>query len=269
MQRMSRADKLCDNCLRTTGRQDEGFAMFRLNPIHALLILCAAAAADEPVAPTAQAGKSKKLPVVFNDGFEDGLKAWKTTDDEFWKIVEIDRNGKKTKALRVTGKSNYEPPVRSPHSIAWLKDKYVGDFVLTVKAENTNYKAGGHRDLCLFWGRQDASHFYYVHFGATADPHSCQVFIVNDKPRTKITVKEAKGTLWGENRQWHTLRVERSVRDGTIKVYFDDMKKPHMTAKDNTFRWGQVGIGTFDDNGNYDDFELRGAEVKPARATPK
>ena len=176
--------------------------------------------------------KPSPLPIIHKDDFERGIKAWQTTDDAFWKIIECERDGKQTKALRVTGKSKYKPPVRSPHSIAWLKDKYVSDFVLTVRAENTNYKAGGHRDLCLFWGRQDASHFYYVHFGATADPHSCQIFIVDGKPRTKITVDEVKGTPWGEGREWHTLRVVRSVKDGTIQVFFDDMKKPHMTAKD-------------------------------------
>jgi hypothetical protein len=43
-----------------------------------------------------------------------------------------------------------------------------------------------------------------------------------------------------------------------MEVYFDDMTKPHMTAKDKTFAWGQVGIGTFDDHGNFDDVVLRG-----------
>ena len=213
----------------------------------------------------ARAEAAKELPVVHADGFDDDLSAWRATKDDVWQQIEIDRDGKQTKALRVTGKSAYQPPVRSPHSIMWLKDKFVGDFVLTVKAENTNFKAGGHRDLCLFWGRQDASHFYYVHFGAEADPHSCQIFIVNGKPRTKITVDEVGGTPWGEDRAWHTLRVERTVADGMIKVFFDDMEKPHMTAKDDTFKWGEVGVGTFDDNGNFDDFELRAVSVEPAK----
>lgn len=245
-------DKLRE--LSNTGLR-RGLAMaISVRSLLALSILCACVCGDE-------------LPVVYKDDFETDLTNWETTDDAFWKIIETERKGDQTKALRVTGKSEYQPPVRSPHSIAWVKDKIVGDFVLTVKAENTNYAAGGHRDLCLFWGRQDASHFYYVHFGANADPHSCQVFIVNDQPRTKITVDEVKGTPWGEGREWHTLRVERTVKDGMIKVYFDDMKKPHMTAKDDTFKWGQVGIGTFDDNGNFDDFVLRGVEVKPTKRT--
>ena len=210
-------------------------------------------------------GFGQNVPVLYHDDFEEQRSSWTTTDDAFWKLIPLTRDGTSTHVFRVTGKSNYQPPVRSPHSIAWLRDVYVGDFVLTVDAENTNYNAGAHRDLCIFWGRQDASHFYYVHFGAVPDPHSCQVFIVNGSPRTKITVDECEGTPWGSDRRWHRLRVERSVRNGLIRVYFDDFTKPLMTARDSTFTWGQVGIGTFDDNGNFDNFELRGSVVEPPR----
>ena len=227
------------------------------------VVVCDEVTSDEVA--TVADEKMPQQPLIHKDDFEDGLKSWRTTKDDVWKIIETKRDGKTSKSLRVTGKSKYQPPVRSPHSIAWLKEKFVGDFVLTVKGENTNYKAGGHRDLCLFWGRQDASHFYYVHFGAVADPHSCQIFIVDGKDRAKITVDEVKGTPWGEGVEWHTLRVERKVEEGTIKVFFDDMKKPHMTAKDTTFAWGEVGLGTFDDNGNFDDFELRGTVVTPPK----
>ncbi len=204
---------------------------------------------------------AEELPLLVIDDFENGMTKWQTTDDNFWKITELDRDGTSTHVLRVLGKSKYEPPVRSPHSIAWLRDIVVSDFVMTVKVESTNYKAGNHRDLCLFWGRQDASHFYYVHFGAKADPHACQVFIVDGKPRAKITVDEAQGTPWGK--AWHVVRVVRTVADGKIKVYFDDMERPMMTARDDTFKWGQVGLGTFDDNGNFDGFELQGVKVVP------
>ena len=49
--------------------------------------------------------------------------------------------------------------------------------------------------------------------------------------------------------------------DGTIEIYFDDMKKPVMTASDKTFGAGRVGIGSFDDHGNWDDFKLHGVKA--------
>ena len=35
-----------------------------------------------------------------------------------------------------------------------------------------------------------------------------------------------------------------------------------MVAKDTTFTWGQVGLGSFDDTGDWDEFELRGIKVE-------
>jgi hypothetical protein len=207
------------------------------------------------------ASAQRELPLLMQEDFERGMDRWQTTDppsaDPVWKIIEVGSPG--NRALRVTGTSKYQPPHRSPHSIALLRDIVVGDFELTTRVQETNVKAGPHRDLCIFWGYQDPSHFYYVHFGAQADPHACQIFIVNDAPRKMITVDQAKGTPWTEG--WHNLKVVRRVDDGTMNVYFDDMEKPFMTAKDKTFKWGQVGVGTFDDHGNFDDIALRGVRV--------
>ena len=52
------------------------------------------------------------------------------------------------------------------------------------------------------------------------------------------------------------MKVERTVADGRIAVYFDDMKTPIMTATDKTFTWGQVGLGSFDDSSNWDDVRV-------------
>jgi hypothetical protein len=196
--------------------------------------------------------------VLFRDNFESGFSHWETTDpdpkDSVWKIIEAGEPG--NHVLRCTGISKYQPKYRSPLSIAWLKDIEVTDFELTARVQETHTDAGPHRDLCFFWGYQDPTHFYYVHLGAKADPHACQIFIVNDAPRTMITKKEAKGTPWTEG--WHNVRVTRRVDDGAMEVYFDNMREPYMTASDKTFTWGRVGIGTFDDHGNFDDVVLRG-----------
>ena len=199
-----------------------------------------------------------KLPLLVKEDFEHGMTRWQTTDPDaaksVWKIIEAGSG--KNHVLRVTGPSAYKPKYRSPFSIALLKEVKVSDFELTARVQNTAKNAGPHRDLCIIWGYQDPSHFYYVHFGAKADPHACQIFIVNDAPRTMITEKRSKGTIWTDD--WHNVKVVRRVADGAMEAYFDDMKTPAMAAHDKTFTWGQVGIGTFDDNGNFDDFVLRG-----------
>lgn len=207
---------------------------------------------------------AETLPLLYADDFENGMERWQTMDPDpsklSFKIVELkNADGEPTSALRALGTSTYQPPHRSPPNFALLKDLNVGDFELTAKVQSTNVDAGGHRDMCLFWGYQDPTHFYYVHLGAKADPHACQIFIVNDAPRLAITQKEAKGTPWTKG--WHDVKVVRHVADGTIEVYFDGMDEPLMVAHDGAFEWGRVGLGTFDDHGNWDDFELRGVVV--------
>lgn len=213
----------------------------------------------------AEAVAEPALPILVEEDFESGMGRWQTTDpesaDPVWEIVEIEKQpgDQDNHALRVKGASKYQPPFRSPHSIAWLKDLKLGDFEITARVQNTNPSGRDHRDLCVFWGRQSPSEFYYVHFGAKADPHACQIFIVNNEARKMITVDQAEGTPWTDG--WHTIRVTRTASDGVVKVFFDDMAKPQMTAKDTTFGAGEIGIGTFDDSGNFDDIVVRGEQV--------
>jgi hypothetical protein len=214
--------------------------------------------------PTVQLS-AQDWPVLAEDNFEDGTGKWHFSDpkdaDPTWTIQSIESNGNKQSFLRSMGGSKFEPPHRSPWNIALLKEPIVGDCEITVRVLNTNYDAGDHRDLCIFWGYQDPAHMYYVHLGAKPDPHSCQIFIVNDADRKMITDKKSTGTPW--DRDWHEVKVVRNVESGSIEVFFDDMEMPVMTANDKTFTWGRVGIGTFDDNGNFDDFKLRGVKIDP------
>ncbi|WP_417390347.1 hypothetical protein [Gimesia sp.] len=201
--------------------------------------------------------KMQGLPLLFHENFESGkADHWEPTDDKAWKMIHQGDNH----VFSLTKKrSKFEPPVRSPYNRALLKNINVSDFIFDVKLQSTipDY---GHRDLCLFFGYKDDAHFYYVHFGKKMDDHANQIFIVNDKPRTKISTKTTPGTDWDD--EWHQARVERDTESGSIKIYFDNMEEPVMTATDKTFLTGRVGIGSFDDTGNFDELLLFGKQVK-------
>ena len=143
--------------------------------------------------------------------------------------------------------------MRSPHNIALIKKLKLKDFVIVYKVQST-LDTGGHRDCCTFFCHQDATHFYYVHLGAKPDPASGQIMIVNDEPRRPLT-ENKKNVPWDDD--WHTVKIVRNDTEGSIKVYFDDMTNPVMTAKDKTFQWGQVGMGSFDDTADWDDVVLK------------
>jgi len=200
----------------------------------------------------------KGMKLVFQDDFESGnASRWEASDPRAWKVTEIDGNHVYSQFQQ----SDVKTPVRSPFNRSMVKDLVVGDCILDVKLQST-IKDYGHRDMCLFFGFQDPAHFYYVHLGKKMDDHANQIFIVNNEPRKKISTETTPGTNWDD--EWHHVRVIRRVDDGTIEVYFDDMEKPVMRAKDKTFTWGQVGVGSFDDTGNFDNVRVYGTLAKPA-----
>jgi len=203
----------------------------------------------------ALAAEPAALPLVFQEDFKKGAERWQPSDPGAWKVIET----KEGPAFSQFQKSNFKPPHRSPLNFALIKDVAVADFVLDARCQST-VKDYNHRDMCLFFGYQDPAHFYYVHLGKKTDDHANQIFIVNGADRKKISTKTSAGTDWTDN--WHTLRLVRQVGDGAIAVYFDDLKTPVMTATDKTFAWGRVGVGSFDDAGNWMDIKLRGVLVE-------
>ncbi|MFT4565564.1 MAG: hypothetical protein ACI9FN_000517 [Saprospiraceae bacterium] len=173
------------------------------------------------------------------------------TDRRAWRIAKEGEND----VLQLFGKSDYKARVRSPFNIALLKEPIVGDFVMEVKLAQSG-KEYGHRDLCLFFGVNSPTDYYYVHIASITDDHANNIFIVNDEPRTKISSKTTSGTDWGPTNSWHKARVERNVTEGTIKIYFDDMSTPIMEATDTHFDKGRIGFGSFDDTGQFDEIKI-------------
>jgi hypothetical protein len=233
--------------------------------ITALVVASVAASLWTPIrgADKPSAASAKKPPVVFKEDFEKGepLKKWEPTDKTQWKI-DTDPGAPGKVLSLCKRKSSYRPKVRSPLSFALIRDLCVGDFVLDLKMKST-VKYYGHRDLCLFFGYQDPTHYYYSHIAPKADANAHSIMLVNGKPRVSIATKRTKGVQWGDG--WHNVRVVRKVDDGSIAVYFDDMTKPVMETKDKHFTWGRIGVGSFDDTGFYDDVVIRGVTVKPPK----
>jgi hypothetical protein len=194
------------------------------------------------------------LPLAYEDDFErDQATGWDFTDKSAWRIKRLDDQHKQV--LEQFQASKYQPTVRSPLNIALLRGHDLGDFVLDLRVRSTT-RDYGHRDICLFFGHQDPSHFYYVHLGKQADDAANSIFLVNGKPRVSIAAKRTTGTPWTDG--WHHVRIVRTVKDGLIQVYFDDMKSPAMSTHDQTFTHGRLGVGSFDDTGMFDEIRIWG-----------
>lgn len=193
-----------------------------------------------------------EMPLVLADDFEGEEPAYQPTDPEAWTIAG---EGALRRLALVEKKSSYQPKVRSPFHIALLGDVTVSSFVMDVRVRST-HEDYGHRDLCLFFGHRDPEHFYYVHLGKKADPHAHSIFLVDGAPRSSIAEERTEGTPWDD--AWHLVRVVRDLEEGTIEVYWDDLSKPVMRAVDRTFGVGRIGVGSFDDIGEFDAVRVYG-----------
>jgi hypothetical protein len=203
--------------------------------------------------------------LLYEQKFDDAqsVKAFQMTDTNAWKWVSTDdgHGG----VMELTQQSKYKPVVRSPVNIALIAEKFFTDFVLEVEMLQTG-KEYGHRDMCIFYGFQSPTNFYYTHIATAADPNAHNTFIVDGAPRKNFATETTKGVNWGLN-VWHKVRIERKVNDGTIKVFFDDMTKPIMTATNDKFKSGGIGFGSFDDTGRIDNIRIWGPAVE-SRALP-
>ncbi len=201
--------------------------------------------------------ESMGMPLILAEEFDEpSPDRWMPTDPAAWKFT---KDGDRS-VYAMVARSDYKPKYRSPEGISVLKDLYVSDFVLDVWLCSTA-KDYAHRDMCVFFGHQGPTRFYYVHFGLKSDEVSNTIHIVNDKPRAPIAETRTEGTPWTEG--YHQVRVVRKVESGTIEAYFDDMTTPAMTAHDTTLQWGRIGVGSFDDTGNVDRIVLWGRRTTP------
>jgi hypothetical protein len=202
----------------------------------------------------------ENLPLLVHEDFSGGDAGnWHALDPKAWKTEERE-GGWVYSAFQ---QSEYRGPVRSPWNISLLNGPVVGDFRLEIRLRSTT-KDYPHRDMCIVFGYQDPSHFYYVHLGKNADPHSHSVFIVDGKDRVSIGTDRTEGTPWDDG--VHAVRIRRDADSGLVEVFFDDFESPVMKAKDTTFAWGLVGAGAFDDLGEIHELKLWGRKAGDRQA---
>ena len=208
-----------------------------------LLTLAAAALAAPLFAADPPAGVPAGYKLQFAADFAkpDALKDFAFPDPAAWRLAKVGD----IPVLEQFQNARYTPPHRSPTNFCLIADLKFAEFVMDVECQETA-KESPHRDMVFVFGYQSPARFYYTHIATKQDDHANQIFIVNDAPRTKISKAANAGNDWGTD-AWRTVRVSRKPADGTIRVYFDDLKKPIMEAPDKTFGAGWIGFGTFDD----------------------
>ncbi len=161
------------------------------------------------------------------------------------------------------GPDTVAPPHRAPRRWALSDAGVYGDFHLRVEAQQTS-REYGHRDLVVVFGYESPARFYYAHFATTPDATACNLFLVDGAPRRALAPVVAQGVDWGAAGDAAPWRVLEVAREGDhLRAWFDG--RLVVEAHDATLGEGWVGVGSFDDTGNFRRFELRGAARSVAR----
>ena len=225
--------------------------VLKLAAYFALFVLPLTAAEPPAISvPPCCSGNSRSTAMEL-DLFADPGK-WSFSNESAWKW-----SGEGTeRVLQLIAQTGAKPKYRSPFNLAWCGGKEWKDFTLTAEVRLTKFDAGNN-DLCIAFARADENRFYYVHLGEKADEPHHQIHLVDNADRKPITSFRTEGTPWKEG-QWHRLKIIRNSGTGDIGVWFDDMDKPVLTAKDKTLEWGQIGLGSFDDLGEFRNVRIRG-----------
>lgn len=185
--------------------------------------------------------------ITFHDGFESGnLNAWHFPFPEDWQIL-------------AEGSNHYlhmlrsRPPgvPRRPRQFALIKGARVGSFDFHVRLRRQQ------RSVIVVFNYVDTLHFYYAHLSVDdghKQPVHNGIFIVNGGPRVRIAGLDAPPAL--PDFKWHQVRIERNANSGLIQVFIDKAAKPLFSVADRTFVCGQIGVGSFDETGDFEDVSL-------------
>lgn len=207
--------------------------------------------------PLAAAGEGR-----WSADFEDGsLDGWSLAVPADWKVAA--NGGNRVLRLDKAGPVGANP--RRPVKMALWKPGCVASFDLEVRVKRDPILAK-ESDVLLIFGFQDKLHFYYAHL--SSDDGNVAVhnglFRVNGGDRERIAGTGARPVLPDEN--WHRIRVTRNAQSGEIKLFVDSDAEPRFQVTDRTHGFGLVGVGSFDNTGEFDDLRLRGTPSAECRA---
>lgn len=163
------------------------------------------------------------------------------------------------------------PGPRRPQEYAIYKPYEFRSFSLSCFVRVDDDTNNSTRDACIIFGRQDDTHFYYVHLSDVSDATHNTIMRVAGSTRQAIIPAIGRTKPVMVDSQWHKVDILRNADTGLIQVFVDarDEKasKPYLEATDKAYEWGFVGLGSFDHNTSFARILVEGEGRKPI-ATP-
>ncbi len=160
-------------------------------------------------------------------------------------------------------KVSAEPPAgqpRRPTRIALLDSKPYTK--VTIDAE---IKRNG-RSLIFVYAWQDDAHYNYAHISvdnAVAQNVHNGMFHIFGGERVRMSSLEGPGSL--PTQDWTPVRLVFDGESGRCYVEVNGKRNPSLEAVDLSLRWGRVGLGSFDETGDFRNVKVSGETREPGQ----
>jgi hypothetical protein len=122
----------------------------------------------------------------------------------------------------------------------------------------------GH-SLILVFAYRDAAHFDYAHLStdpATKEHVHNGVFHVYGGERVRISSETGRSAFPATNR-WYHVHLAHDGSTGSVNVAVDGQPIPALNAIDVSLPSGRVGIGSFDETGDFKNVKIQGQPAAP------
>jgi hypothetical protein len=149
-----------------------------------------------------------------------------------------------------------EPPAgepRRPTKFALLNSKPYRK--VTVEAE---MKHNG-RSLVIVYAWQDAKHFNYAHLSTDAaakQPVHNGMFHVFGGERVRISPQDGPSSF--TEQEWTPVKLVFDGEKGAAYVEVNGRRNPSLEAVDLSLQWGRVGLGSFNETGDFRNVKITG-----------
>lgn len=176
---------------------------------------------------------------------------WAVPDSADWKL---DQQAGTPVLHLLTGK---EPPSSGPRRPFQFAIPDTSPFA-QVTVEGDTKPLG--RSLMIVFAYQDAAHFDYAHLSvdtAAKQPHHNGIFHVYGGERVRIS-SAAGPAAFKETNVWHHVTLHYNGPTGSVDVQVDGVAIPALHAVDVSLSSGKVGLGSFDETGEFKNIKING-----------
>lgn len=229
-----------------------------------LLLSVFAPGCTQPHAAAPQAVSRVSIAEQFD--LSEASEAWVFRTPELWRIA---REGERQfLQMAEPPKRPMLPGVRRPQEYVLYGKYQFRTFSLSARVRVDRDPSVAARDAVLIFGRQDDTHFYYVHLSGLADGMHNMVVRVDGANRSALVQASEQPPPTLTDKAWHKVDLLRNCDTGLIEVYvdaYDEDAEPVFRLTDRTYDWGHVGVGSFDDHASFDHILIEGEARETAR----